>query len=95
MNSCAEIASPQQPQRGCQISNNNPVAIFSSYVTLAFINLPGKVMSDGGYKIRNQAAIHFITFRCRVGGCVYKKTVPGYSFRKYPPLSAGKRFAVT
>lgn len=28
MNRCAEIASPQQPQRGCQISNNNPVAIF-------------------------------------------------------------------
>jgi hypothetical protein len=51
MNRCAEIVSPQQPQRGCQINNKSLQLFFKLYL-FAFTNLPGKVMGDGGYKIK-------------------------------------------
>jgi hypothetical protein len=43
-------------------------------------------MSEGGYKIQNQAAIHFITFAVVEWVDVYKKRIPGYSVGEYKVL---------
>lgn len=44
-------------------------------------------MSDGGYKIRNQASIHFMTFAAVEWVDVfYKKRIQGYSAGKYRAL---------
>ncbi len=53
-------------------------------------------MSEGGYKIRNQHAVHFITFAVsEVGRRIYQESLPRYYIRQHPVLPKRKRSITT
>jgi len=63
LNGCAEIVSQQQPQRGYQNQQlQASSSFFYKYLLIRFIILVKKLWVTEAIKIRNQAAIHFITF---------------------------------